>query len=166
MPLPNVTMRAPFSSFVSTTKPGTTRWWSAPTSRSASQTRSGLASTWISLRIEAIEMPPWNDGREPPRPYGGFLVAGDATAPLGENCCSGRGRRRPTPRRDLRVDAGQHADDRLRRPRRGADAAGRADRVGRASRRAMREVAAVDRAAGARRDQRADARRVLPYREH
>src|SRR5262249_37190163 len=54
MPLPKVTTRAPSSSLVSTTKPGTSRWCSAPTSRSAAQAVSGRASIWISLRIEAI----------------------------------------------------------------------------------------------------------------
>src|SRR5689334_19240904 len=54
MPLPKVTTRAPGSSFVSTTKPGTSRVWSAPISRMAAQTWSGRALVKIFLRIEAI----------------------------------------------------------------------------------------------------------------
>src|SRR5262245_9595365 len=54
VPLPKVTIRAPSSSRVSTTKPGTSLVWSAPTSRSAAQTSSGRASIEISLRMEAI----------------------------------------------------------------------------------------------------------------
>ena len=52
-PLKNVTSLSSPSSSVSTTKPGTSRWCTAPQSRSASQTSSGEASIFLSLRIEA-----------------------------------------------------------------------------------------------------------------
>src|SRR5262245_36749783 len=54
MPLPNVTTRAPSSRRVSTTNPGTRRWCSAPTSRTAAQTFSALLSSRISLRMLAM----------------------------------------------------------------------------------------------------------------
>src|SRR5262252_4525146 len=47
-------MRVPSSRRVATTKPGTRRSCSAPMSRTALQTPSGLASSGISLRIEAM----------------------------------------------------------------------------------------------------------------
>src|SRR5262249_17870593 len=56
MPLPKVTMRAPSSSRVSVTKPGTSRVCNAPTSRSASHAVSGRALMYISLQIEAIDL--------------------------------------------------------------------------------------------------------------
>ena len=52
--MPNVTTRAPASSRVSVTKPGTRRVCSAPTSLSASQTASGDASMIISWRMDAM----------------------------------------------------------------------------------------------------------------
>jgi hypothetical protein len=54
MPLPKVTTRAPSSMRVAVTKPGTSRVWSAPTSRSASQAFSGRVRMRASLRIEAM----------------------------------------------------------------------------------------------------------------
>src|SRR3989475_258994 len=54
MPLPNVTTRAPSSRRVSTTNPGTRRWCSAPTARTAAQTFSALLSSRISLRMLAM----------------------------------------------------------------------------------------------------------------
>src|SRR5262245_796604 len=74
-PLPKVTILASSSSRVSTTKPGTRRVCRAPTSRTTSQTFSGRASTRISLRMDAIAIPPL--GRASTAP---------AEATLGENC--------------------------------------------------------------------------------
>src|SRR5713101_2599816 len=53
----NVTMRAPSSRRVSTTNPGASRVCTAPTSRMASQMPSAGASTWISLRMDAMCVP-------------------------------------------------------------------------------------------------------------
>src|SRR6516225_5681917 len=54
LPFANVTILASPSSFRSVTKPGTTRLWTLPKSRTASQTWSAAASTAISLLMEAI----------------------------------------------------------------------------------------------------------------
>ena len=53
-PLTKVTTRAPGSSFVSVTKPGTRRVCSAPMSRIAAQTSLDLARVLISDRMVAI----------------------------------------------------------------------------------------------------------------
>src|SRR5262249_21922097 len=64
-PLPNVTTRAPSSRRVSMTKPGTSRSWSAPTSRMASQTFSGGVSITISLRMDGMRL---SFGHKTPHP--------------------------------------------------------------------------------------------------
>src|SRR5580658_11076447 len=53
-----VTIRAPGSSLVSTTKPGTSRVWRAPMSRTADQTSSAGARVLSSDRIVAIGLFP------------------------------------------------------------------------------------------------------------
>src|SRR5271170_3401867 len=58
-------MRAPGSSLVSTTKPGTSRVWSAPMSRTADQTSSAGACVVSSDRIVAMGLFPPEIGFEP-----------------------------------------------------------------------------------------------------
>src|SRR5262245_17113825 len=73
MPLPKVTTRAPGSRRVSTTNPGTSRVWSAPTSRMASQTAWTGADVTISLWMDGITSP-----RSPSSPRCGLAPALEA----------------------------------------------------------------------------------------
>src|SRR4030095_1110942 len=63
IPLPKVTTLASASRRVSTTKPGTSRVWSAPTSRTTAHTCSALTSSGISLRIDAMVPSPRRSGQ-------------------------------------------------------------------------------------------------------
>src|SRR5258706_2347549 len=82
MPFPKVTIRAPSSSFVSVTNPGTRRVWSAPTSRSAAHAVSGLAAIRASLRMDAMVPPLLGEGRNQRAPR------------LGESCALTHSKRR------------------------------------------------------------------------